>query len=126
MAEGQHDEDRKQTAFKPTPAVGARTLVDHPGAGEAEPLGDEGHAVRQESGRPSEQDGDDTDRESFVALLTAELGELHAPVDSSEEGEDDGSVGDLDVLDQVESVERRLEVETGDGVQAWPMSDRFI
>ena len=43
-----------------------------------------------------------------------EFGEFHAPVQRAEEGEDDRAVGDLDVLEVVQVVEGRREVDPGE------------
>ena len=58
--------------------------------------------MSQESGRPSEQDRYNTNRKTFPSLLTTHFGEFESPVDGSEERENDGSVGDLNVFDRVE------------------------
>lgn len=53
-------------------------------------------------------DRKNTERQSLVTLDTSDFTKLHTPVDSSEEGEDDGSVGDLEGLDGLEELERRV------------------
>jgi hypothetical protein len=58
--------------------------------------------MSQESGRPSEQDWYNTNRKTFPSLLTTHFGEFESPVDGSEERENDGSVGDLNMLDRME------------------------
>lgn len=106
-------------ALRLTPSLLAGLLVDQPQSGESEPLGHEREAVRQERRRPREQDGHDAEGESAVAVLSALLAELHTPVDRTEEGEDDRAVGDLYVLDNMQLVQRALQVKASDGVQAW-------
>lgn len=68
--------------------------------------------MREESGGPSEQHGERAESQTPPALLTAQTGKLHTPVDGTQEREDDGTIGDLHMLDRVQqsegAVERRL------------------
>jgi hypothetical protein len=57
---------------------------------------------------PAYSERKDTESQSLVTLNTSDLAKLHTPVNSSEEGQDDGSVGDLERLERLEELERRV------------------
>lgn len=69
-----------------------------------------------ESGRPRHQDGHHTQCQPLVPLRSPKRHELHTPVQSTQEGQDDGSVGDLDGLQVVQERGGCLEVDPGEGV----------
>lgn len=74
--------------------------------------------MRQKHRRPRQQHRHHPGRQPLIPLLSSILGKLHAPMQGSQEGEDDRSVGDLDGFDMVEGVEGCGEVDAGDGIFA--------
>ncbi len=80
--------------------------------------------MTQESSRPSHEDGDGAQDQTTVTMNSTQFGEFHTPMQCSQEGENDGTISDLDVLKGVEVVERRLEIETGQGRDGVYISDQ--
>ena len=68
--------------------------------------------------RPSHQHGHDTQCQPLVPLRSAETDEFHTPMQGTEEGQDNGSVGDLDRLEVVQERGRRFEVDPGESVSS--------
>lgn len=94
-------------------------MVNHPGTGKRTPLGRERDPVAEERGRPRDEQRQGTQDQTPVALGTAVRDKLHTPVQGTEEGEDRGAIGDLDVLDRVQVRECGLKVEPGEILDAW-------
>lgn len=88
-----------------TPSILASTLIHEPSQCEPNPLSRESSTVTEEHSRESKQQGEGADHESLVTLLAAKSDKLHTPVQSTEEREDDGAVGDLCGLERVKAVE---------------------
>lgn len=70
-------------------------MVNEPHGGESRPLRRQCHSMWQEGRRPCEKHRQSTDGESFPPELSAEFGELHTPVDGTQERENDSTIGDL-------------------------------
>lgn len=67
---------------------------------------------------PSHQHGHDPECQPLVTLGSTEPDEFHTPMQSTEEGQDDGSIGDLDRLEVVQERGRRFEVDPGESVSS--------
>ena len=70
--------------------------------------------MAEKSCRPGEEDRQSSHSESGVSLFSAKFGELHTPVQRAEEGEDDGTVGDLDMLDHVKVFQGVFDAQASD------------
>lgn len=85
--------------------------------------------MHRERGRPSEQDRYDTHRQSAVALFAAVLCELETPVNGAQEGNDNGTIRNLDVLNGIQHVHGGMQIEARECVVPWrhdQLAGRFV
>lgn len=102
-----------EVIWRLTPSVRGCPLIKEPHSCEPSPLRGEGHSVTQERRGPCKEYGQSADDKTVVSLGSTELGELHTPVQGTQEGKDDRPVGDLDVLEGVQVLKSGIEVESG-------------
>lgn len=103
---GETDHERKVESVSrvPTgcPAGAASSLIGSPQCSETTPLGRKCNTVGQKGSGPGEEDGGSAECKTESTFFTTKFGKFHTPMNSTEEGEKDGSVGDLDMLHQME------------------------
>lgn len=104
--DGETDYDREVESVSrvPTgcPASAASSLIGSPHRSETTPLGSKGNTVAQKGSGPGEEDRGGTEGETESTFFTTEFGKFHTPVNGTEEGEEDGTVRDLDMLHEME------------------------
>lgn len=109
-----------------TPTVSRSPLVEEPSKCETHPLQSQCHTMTQECSRPGDQDWEGPNKESVVPLRSSVADELHAPVKSAEEREDDGAVGDLQCFKGVECIDGFVKVDAEDSGFSWKALARRI
>lgn len=102
--ETDHNREVESVSRVPTgcPASAASSLIGSPHRSETTPLGSKGNTVGQKGSGPGEEDGSGTEGETESTFFTTEFGKFHTPVNGTKEGEEDGTVGDLNMLNEVQ------------------------
>merc|ERR1712098_276859 len=72
--------------------------------GKGKELSNQAHLCREEKGRPRHSSSNDTNRVSGVALVSAKASPFKTPVDRTQEGDDRGSVTELNGLNDVQKL----------------------
>lgn len=103
---GETDHERKVESVSRVPpgcpAGAASSLIGSPQRSETTPLGRKCNTVGQKGSGPGEEDGGSAECKTESTFFTTKFGKFHTPMNSTEEREKDGSVGDLDMLHQME------------------------
>ena len=82
--------------------------------------------MSQKGRRPSRQHWDNSECQSLVSLRSSEGSKLHTPVQSTQEGQDDGSVCNLDSLQVVQSGQCRGQINSCQSIPAFKVENDQI